>query len=61
MDTIVVLGATGQQGGSVVESLLQNGNWKVRGVTRNVESEAAKKLAAKVCRGISEPRVLGDQ
>ncbi|KFZ16051.1 hypothetical protein V501_02430 [Pseudogymnoascus sp. VKM F-4519 (FW-2642)] len=47
MDTIVVLGATGQQGNSVVNSLLQNGNWKVRGVTRNLESEPAKKLAAK--------------
>lgn len=57
MDTIVVLGATGQQGNSVVNSLLQNGNWKVRGVTRNLESEPAKKLAAKVCRELPETHV----
>lgn len=61
MDTIVVLGATGQQGNSVVNSLLQNGNWNVRGVTRNLESESAKKLAAKVCRELPETRVLGCQ
>lgn len=49
MSTICVLGATGTQGGSVCEVLLKNKKWKVRGVTRNVNSESAKKLAAKVC------------
>lgn len=43
---IVVFGATGTQGGSVVDALLKDG-WKVRGVTRNPDSEAAQKLAAK--------------
>lgn len=57
MDIIVILGATGQQGSSVVDAFLQNGNWKVRGVTRNVESEAAKKLAAKVCIELLDSRI----
>jgi len=43
---ISVFGATGQQGGSVVEALLRD-HWKVRAVTRNTDSEEAKKLAAK--------------
>lgn len=59
MNTIVVLGATGQQGSSVVEAFLQNNNWKVRGLTRNVESETAKKLAAKVRKENPVIRILG--
>lgn len=42
----VVFGATGAQGGAVVRSLLRNGKYHIRGLTRNVESEAAKKLKA---------------
>jgi uncharacterized protein YbjT (DUF2867 family) len=42
---IVVTGATGKQGGAVARHLLRDG-WKVRAVTRNAESEAARALAA---------------
>jgi uncharacterized protein YbjT (DUF2867 family) len=41
---ITVFGATGAQGGSVVAALLQDKTLKIRGVTRNVHSEAAKSL-----------------
>ncbi|KAH7204434.1 hypothetical protein DER44DRAFT_782539 [Fusarium oxysporum] len=44
---ITVFGATGSQGGSVVQSLLQNKSqsFKIRGITRNPDSEKAKALA----------------
>jgi uncharacterized protein YbjT (DUF2867 family) len=45
--TIVVFGATGAQGGSVVDALLETGSFKVRGVTRNTDSEKAQALAKK--------------
>ena len=44
---IVVLGATGNQGGSVVETFLKEPGWKVRGLTRNTSSAAAQKLKEK--------------
>ncbi|EKG13553.1 NmrA-like protein [Macrophomina phaseolina MS6] len=44
---IVVTGATGTQGSSVVHVLLQTGEWHVRAVTRNPDGEKAKALAAK--------------
>ncbi|KAK4542907.1 hypothetical protein LTR36_006096 [Oleoguttula mirabilis] len=43
---IVVCGATGQIGGSVARRMLKEG-WQVRAITRNVEGEAGKALAAK--------------
>lgn len=44
----VVVGATGGQGGSVVASLLKAPEtYKVRGLTRNTSSDAAKALIAK--------------
>ena len=43
---IAVTGATGAQGGGVVNVLKKTPGWKVRAITRNPESEAAKKLAA---------------
>ena len=42
---IVVFGATGKQGGSVVKYLLQEPKYQVIGVTRNTESESAKALS----------------
>jgi uncharacterized protein YbjT (DUF2867 family) len=44
--TIAVLGATGAQGGGVAKALLKTGDWKVRAITRNTSSEAAKALAS---------------
>ena len=43
---LTVVGATGNQGGSVVTAALKEGTWKIRGLTRNVNSAAAKALAA---------------
>jgi uncharacterized protein YbjT (DUF2867 family) len=40
---VLVTGATGSQGGSVVQALLEQGH-QVRGLTRNVGSPAAEKL-----------------
>jgi len=44
---IVVLGATGQQGGSVIDEFLTDPTYKIRGVTRDPSSKAGKELAAK--------------
>lgn len=41
---LVVTGATGAQGGSVARIVSQTAGWKVRGVTRNPNGDAAKKL-----------------
>ncbi|MBN2012281.1 NmrA/HSCARG family protein [candidate division KSB1 bacterium] len=43
--TILVTGATGKQGGSVVKHLLANG-WNVRALTRNPQKSEARALAA---------------
>jgi uncharacterized protein YbjT (DUF2867 family) len=43
---ITVFGATGAQGGNVVKALLAGGKFKVRGVTRSVESKKAKELTS---------------
>ncbi|KAI9163117.1 NmrA-like family domain-containing protein [Paramyrothecium foliicola] len=42
--TIVVLGATGNQGSSVVRAFLSQPGWRVRCVTRNISSDKAKAL-----------------
>lgn len=39
---IVVTGATGAQGGSVVKFLLEDGGFRIRGITRNIQSEKAQ-------------------
>lgn len=44
---IAVIGATGAQGGSVVSTLLADRLYKIRGVTRNVQSSKAQALAAR--------------
>ncbi|KAK2728971.1 hscarg protein [Colletotrichum kahawae] len=45
---ITILGATGKQGGSVVETFLNdpklNGDWTVRGITRDTSKEASQRL-----------------
>ncbi|MFH4965022.1 NmrA/HSCARG family protein [Gaetbulibacter sp. M235] len=46
MKTILITGATGAQGGSVAQHLLQNNNqFKVKCLTRNSQSDEAKQLA----------------
>jgi len=46
--TIFVAGATGQQGGAVIKALLKRGEkYKILALTRDVESEKAKKLKEK--------------
>ncbi|KAH8879258.1 NAD(P)-binding protein, partial [Thozetella sp. PMI_491] len=44
---IVVVGATGGQGGGVINAFLNDPEYRVRGVTRNPESEKAKALVKK--------------
>ncbi|KAE8146464.1 hypothetical protein BDV25DRAFT_162370 [Aspergillus avenaceus] len=43
---LVVVGATGNQGGSVIKSFLDDPNWRIRGLTRNTTSESAAALQA---------------
>ncbi|KAJ6027317.1 hypothetical protein N7499_000872 [Penicillium canescens] len=43
---VVVIGATGSQGGAVVSALLQDPIFKIRGLTRNTNSKGAQALAA---------------
>jgi uncharacterized protein YbjT (DUF2867 family) len=42
--TVLVTGATGRQGGAVIRHMLPNG-WKLRALTRNPATHAAKELA----------------
>ncbi|KZT59949.1 NAD(P)-binding protein [Calocera cornea HHB12733] len=44
---VLVTGATGNQGGSVVNALLKNGGYQIRALTRNVDSAPAMALAEK--------------
>ena len=44
---LVVIGATGTQGGSVVETFLKDPKWRIRGLTRSVSAPKAKELAAR--------------
>ena len=44
---VTVFGATGLQGGTVVNALLSNGGFNIRAITRNPESDKAKALKAK--------------
>jgi nucleoside-diphosphate-sugar epimerase len=45
--TIAILGATGNQGGSVASTFLSDPNWHVRALTRNPRSSKALALAAR--------------
>lgn len=44
---IVVTGATGMQGLGVINALSANPDWKIRGVTRNINSEKTKALVSR--------------
>ena len=44
---IAVLGATGNQGGSVVDTFLKESGWRVRAITRNSTSAKAQSLKAR--------------
>lgn len=50
---IVVFGATGTQGGSVVRSLLQDPQFSVRAITRDIHKPSALALKAKGCEVVS--------
>ncbi|MCY4575288.1 MAG: NmrA/HSCARG family protein [Chloroflexi bacterium] len=45
--TILVIGATGNQGGGLVGHLLSSKDWHVRGLTRSPQGEKAQALAAR--------------
>jgi uncharacterized protein YbjT (DUF2867 family) len=44
---LTVIGATGTQGGSVAAAALSSGKYDVRGVTRDINSDASKALRSK--------------
>ena len=44
---VSVVGATGTQGGSIVDTLLEEGKYSLRAITRNPDSAKAKSLAAR--------------
>ena len=55
---VLVIGATGQQGGSVARQLLEKGH-RVRALTRNADSSSAKQiesLGAELAIGDTEDR-----
>jgi hypothetical protein len=43
---LVVVGITGNQGGSVAASFVDNPKWRIRGLTRDVKSGKSQKLAS---------------
>lgn len=44
---IIVCGATGNQGGSVISHLLKQGKWRIRGICRDTSSIKAQELTQK--------------
>jgi NmrA-like family len=44
---VTIVGATGAQGGSIINALLKDPSYKIRGLTRNPQGEAGKALAAR--------------
>lgn len=60
--TIVIIGATGNQGGSVAHTFLSLSTWNVRCITRNPSSDGAqalKSLGAEIVEGdLSDPTSL---
>ncbi|KAK3338507.1 hypothetical protein B0H65DRAFT_435699 [Neurospora tetraspora] len=61
--TIVVIGATGSQGGSVVRRLLQNPSYHIRALTHSPTSATSQSLASKgvevVSSDVNDPSTLG--
>ena len=62
---VVVFGATGNQGGSVVDSILNDpktaAEYKIRGITRDTSSQKAKALEAKGVECVAADINNGDQ
>jgi hypothetical protein len=61
---IVIVGITGNQGGSVARTYLRNSTWRIRGLTRNPQSPAARSLTAQgiemVQADLHDPETLHD-
>lgn len=59
---VVVVGATGGQGGSVVNRLISDDTYRIRGISRNIQSSGAKDLRARgvemVSADLNEPESL---
>lgn len=60
---ITVFGATGSQGGSVIESLLGNASneFKLRGITRNTASDKSNALASRGIEMVQADGLVKDQ
>jgi len=50
---LTIIGATGSQGGSVVDAALKSGKYTVRAITRNTSSDKAKDLIARGAQVVS--------
>ena len=44
---VVIIGITGNQGGSVARTFLEDAQWRIRGLTRDAGSPASQALSAK--------------
>ncbi|NHE56600.1 NmrA/HSCARG family protein [Cyclobacterium plantarum] len=47
LNTIVVCGATGKQGGAVLDALLESGKWNPVAITRDIRSQKATEIKGK--------------
>lgn len=57
MTSVLVTGATGKQGGSVIKNLLEkNAPFKILAVTRDVNSASAKKTRPEIFQYHIDPR-----
>ena len=61
---IVIIGITGNQGGSVASTFLQDPKWRIRGLTRNPSSPESQRLSAQgieiVQANLHDPNTLRD-